>query len=38
MEELDGQYSEEEGRASVTFVRSYPVSASSVWEAVSTSE
>ncbi|MCH6472346.1 SRPBCC domain-containing protein [Sinomonas terrae] len=38
MEELDGQYSEEEGRASVTFVRSYPVSAEDVWDAVSTPE
>ena len=38
MEELDGQYSEEDGRASVTFIRSYPVPASDVWDAVSTSE
>ncbi|WP_415856307.1 hypothetical protein [Sinomonas sp. G460-2] len=38
MEELDGQYSEEDDRASVTFVRSYPVAAEAVWAAVSTSE
>ncbi|NUP75051.1 MAG: toxin [Sinomonas sp.] len=36
MEELDGQYSEEDSRGSVTFVRSYPVPASQVWAAVST--
>jgi uncharacterized protein YndB with AHSA1/START domain len=38
LDELDGQYAEVEGRGAVTFIRSYPVPAARVWDAVSTED